>query len=147
MVPSRSAKSTSKRSGVRLQTQSVVWMYKCSTVLIKHTTTPHQGPIAKEPIKAGSSERSILINAGMNGTEKSRNIKIYATADNIAVTVRYLTLTLFSVLFTVAVCVLIVTRLLFCLNLEFEVNITCNKIPRIYEYPGLIQVSLLNSTC
>ena len=45
------------------------------------------------------------------------------------------------------VCVLIVTRLLFCLNLEFEVNITCNKIPRIYEYPGLIQVSLLNSTC
>ena len=83
----------------------------------------------------------------MNGTEKSRNIKIYATADNIAVTVRYLTLTLFSVLFTVAVCVLIVTRLLFCLNLEFEVNITCNKIPRIYEYPGLIQVFLLNSTC
>ena len=44
-----------------------------------------------------------LINAGMNGTEKSRNIKIYATADNIAVTVRYLTFdSLFLFLFTVA---------------------------------------------
>ena len=147
MSPAGSTKATPKIKFDNSPTPPVVVMNKCSTFLIKHTTTPHKGPIANEPINAGSSERSILINAGMNGTEKYRNIKIYATADNIAVTVRYLTLTLFSVLFTVAVCVLIVTRLLFCLNLEFEVNITCNKIPRIYEYPGLIQVSLLNSTC
>jgi hypothetical protein len=38
------------------------------------------------PISAGSSERSILMKAGINGTEKSRNIKINATAESIAVT-------------------------------------------------------------
>ena len=76
--------------------------------------TPHTGPIAKVPISAGSSERSILINAGMNGTEKSKNIRMYATAESMAVTVKYLIFT-FSVfvLFAVTVCVLIVTRLLF----------------------------------
>lgn len=66
-------------------------------IFTRQMITPQSGPMANDPISAGSSERSILINDGINGTEKSRNIRIYATAESIAVTVRYLTLTLFTV--------------------------------------------------
>ena len=51
--------------------------------------TPHIGPIAKEPISAGSSDKSILIKLGISiGMLKSKNIRIYATAVSIAVAVR-----------------------------------------------------------
>lgn len=46
----------------------------------------HTGPMAKCTDQCRSSERSILMKAGINGTEKSRNIKINATAESIAVT-------------------------------------------------------------
>ena len=60
------------------------------------------------PINAGSSEISSLMKFGINGTAKSRNIRMNAIAESIAVIVRYLAFTpVFTLLFVVTLFVLI----------------------------------------
>ena len=61
--------------------------------------TPYSGPMEKDPIKAGRSDRSILMKDGMSGTEKSNCISTMETALSIAEITRYL------VLFCAFVCV------------------------------------------
>lgn len=48
--------------------------------LIRQTITPLNGPYANAAISAGSSEKSILIKLGINGTLKLRNIRTVETA-------------------------------------------------------------------
>ena len=60
------------------------------------------------PINAGSSEISSLMKFGIKGTAKSRNIRMNAMAESIAVIVRYLAFTpVFTLLFVVTLFVLI----------------------------------------
>ena len=56
--------------------------------MISAIATPYSGPMAKEPIRAGRSDRSILIKDGMRGTEKSNCISTMDTAESMAVTAR-----------------------------------------------------------
>ena len=58
---------------------------------MKHTAIPHTGPRANDVIRPGSSEKSSLMNDGMIGMLKSRNISTIAIADITAVTAIFLT--------------------------------------------------------
>lgn len=54
--------------------------------LTRHTATPQTGPKVNEVIRAGSSETSSLMKAGIMGIENSTNISTADRADIIAVT-------------------------------------------------------------
>ena len=54
--------------------------------LTRHTATPQTGPKVNEVIRAGSSETSSLMKAGIMGIENSTNISTADSADIIAVT-------------------------------------------------------------
>lgn len=58
---------------------------------IRQTNTPDTGPMEKEAIKAGTSEKSSLIKLGMNGTENERDMSTAESAANTAVYAIYLT--------------------------------------------------------
>ena len=63
--------------------------------LIKHTATPLTGPIEKEAIRAGSSEKSMAKKLGTMGRLKLRNISTVATALKMAVMAIFRTLAFF----------------------------------------------------
>ena len=48
------------------------------------TVMPETGPNVKDAMRAGSSDRSILIKLGISGTLKLKNISTVETADSIA---------------------------------------------------------------
>jgi hypothetical protein len=63
--------------------------------LIRHTVTPAAGPKVKDAIKAGSSDKSILIKLGISGTLKLKNNSTVDTAASIATDVSFLVFVLF----------------------------------------------------
>jgi hypothetical protein len=52
--------------------------------LTKHTAAPHKGPNKKDAMSAGSSDTSISIKDGINGTLNANIINTDATADSMA---------------------------------------------------------------
>ena len=60
-------------------------MVRLIRFLIKQTITPDMGPMLKEAMSAGSSEKSNLIKEGINGTLKLSIINTVAMADRIPV--------------------------------------------------------------
>ena len=103
--PATSTKDAPSKKLLSSPTPPVVVINRCSTFLIRQMITPATGPYAKEPIKAGSSDKSILMKLGINGTEKSKNINTYAMADSIAVPVSLRMLTFFFVPLLTVTCV------------------------------------------
>ena len=75
-------------SGKLCNDHPVVVIGRLTRFLIKQTNTPESGPILYAAISAGSSENSILINDGINGTLKLSIIRIADTADKIPVTAK-----------------------------------------------------------
>ena len=57
----------------------------------KHTQAPLIGPITKDAIKAGSSDKSNFMNEGINGTFMLKNIRTVLAAAKIAVSVNFFT--------------------------------------------------------
>ena len=69
-----------------------------SRFFIKLMITPYTGPRANAPSRAGRSEKSILINAGISiGMGNSMNMRMNATALSMAATVRLWVVSFFMV--------------------------------------------------
>ena len=68
-------------------TPPVVVIVTLIRFFIKHTVIPESGPILYAAIRAGSSEKSNLINDGIKGTLKLSIISTVETAPSIPVTV------------------------------------------------------------
>ena len=74
---------------------------RCKRFLIRQMTVPLNGHIAKEPISAGSSEKSSLIKDGIIGMLNSNIISTNAMAESMAVMVMYRTFTGFFLVFII----------------------------------------------
>lgn len=92
--PAGSTKQAPRRKLDSSPTPPVVLTNRCSTFLIRQTAMPLRGPMEKAPIRAGSSDRSILIKVGIKGTENSTYIRMNPMVDSMAVTTIFRTFTL-----------------------------------------------------